>query len=492
MRDLFRFILERLFTTPLMIFGVTRSVASETSDRKPISGSLIRPDPATNHVVALVCFRLAAITLARLLPVSTVLVAARLAGAAAGFAVQLLLARLFTTDNLGLFFSMTSMAAIASLIAACGYPSIAARYLTRYEQRGQPALLRSFIGQASGETLRMATYATVLISLTSVLYPNLHPETRYALVAAALSIPAMTALAVYGAMADAIRLFMVSLLPDSLFRPLFFLLIVAGCILTELALSVWAAVLILTLLTMALAAYQFRVVSRRLPASAPVTSRRLGAYWRGEAWPLVLVMLFTSLFADLGIMIETIFLRPADLAVFGICLKISLIVGFVVQVAHQVVLPNLAEAYARRDLTRVPDLLLRASWTPIGICSAATLGSAIWGDRVLALVGPEFAHAKGALTLLMGCQLLRAMAGPSSQLLTLQGAQKLNAAVCGASCLVLLAASAIFAPALGLIGAVAAICVTLGFWLMATGLLLYRHKGIGTDVLGLLLSTARR
>jgi hypothetical protein len=288
------------------------------------------------------------------LSVKVLLIGARIGGAAAGFAVQLLLARLLTPDGLGLFFSATSLAAIAALFAARGYPSIAARFITRYEQRDQPARLGAFLGQASREALKTAAFAAVLITLGAILYPGLEPATRSALVAAALSVPAMTALALYGAFAGAVRHFLVGLLPELLLRPIIFLLVIAGCMLASTAISPSAAVLILTLITIALAWTQFRLVSRRLRGTAASGENRLSAHWRQEGIPLVLVMLFTSFFADLGILVETLFLDPADLAAFGICLKVSLIVGFVVQIAHQILLPDIAEAYARRNLADVP------------------------------------------------------------------------------------------------------------------------------------------
>lgn len=202
-----------------------------------------------------------------------------------------------------------------------------------------------------------------------------------------------------------------------------------------------------------------------------------------------MVILFTSFFADLGILAETPFLSRSDLAAFGICLKVSLIVGFVVQVAHQIVLPDLAEAYATRNVSHLPKVLLHASGFPITFCAAATLASWVAGDRFLGLFGPDFSHAGSTMTILISCQLLRALAGPSTHMLTLVGAQKTNAALCGVSCLFLLAASAALTPAFGLIGAAVAVFATFGFWLTATSLALRWHRATATDAWSLLLRT---
>ncbi len=476
---------------PLMLgLGHTSSArwASGTSTTMPGPTALVGAEPRSSNVSGPIRSLGAALSLGKVLSLKAVLIGARIGGAAAGFLVQLLLARLLTPDGLGLFFSVTSLAAITALLAARGYPSIAARFITRYEQRNQGARLSAFIGQASREALNASLFAAALITLGAVVYPDLEPGTRYALVAAALSVPAMTALALYGAFAGAVRHFVVGLFPELLLRPIIFLLVIAGCMIASTALTASAAVLMLTFITIGLAGMQFRLVSRRLPGAIASGETRLSAHWRREGMPLIVVMLFTSFFADLGVLVETLFLAPAELAAFGICLKVSLIVGFVVQIAHQILLPDIAEAYARRDLAEVPGRLLKAAWMPIAFTASSTLAAILWGDQFLALFGQEFTHAKWVLVLLVCCQLLRALAGPSAHLLTLVGAQQANAAICGGSFLVLLVASALLAPSLGITGAAAAVCITFGFWLTAAAIELRRTGGIRSDFIGLTMA----
>ena len=419
------------------------------------------------------------------LSASLLLTGARITGAAAGFGAQLLLARLLSAEDLGLFFSATSFATVLALFSARGYPSIAARFIARYEQRGQSGHLQSFIGQARKEAFRTAFLVAALTALGALLYPGIATDTRFALFAAALSIPAMTALTLFGSFAGAVRQFAIGLFPELLLRPAVFLLVVAALSVTATALSAKSAVLILTLITSGLAFVQFRLVSRRVRGVAPNHETRVARRWRREGMPLVVVALFTSCFADLGIAVETLFLDRADLAAFGICLKVSLIIGFVVQIAHQVLLPDVAEAWARRDLADLPRRMLRASWVPLAFTSAATLAAIIWGNHFLGLFGPEFSHAGGVLAVLVGCQLLRALAGPNSYFLTIVGAQHTIAAICVGSCLVLIAASAVLTPSFGLAGAAAAVCITFVFWLTTGALELQRVGQIRCDVIRL-------
>ena len=95
--------------------------------------------------------------------------------------------------------------------------------------------------------------------------------------------------------------------------------------------------------------------------TAPAAPPRLVGVWRREAEPLIVVALFTYFFADVDILIVTPLLTSAETAAVGLCLKLALLVGFAVQVAHQVVVPDLADARARKDHGPIRGVLTRGT-----------------------------------------------------------------------------------------------------------------------------------
>ena len=133
---------------------------------------------------------------------SSFLSLARIAGALAGFATQVVLARTLQASALGVFYSVTSLAAVVGLIAAHGYPAIAPRFLSRYREQGKENLIAAFIARAERDALVYVAIATLGV-LALALWPSLTTEARLALVAAALSIPANAALRLYGSLAIA-------------------------------------------------------------------------------------------------------------------------------------------------------------------------------------------------------------------------------------------------------------------------------------------------
>jgi O-antigen/teichoic acid export membrane protein len=85
------------------------------------------------------------------------------------------------------------------------------------------------------------------------------------------------------------------------------------------------------------------------------------------------------------------------------------------------------------------------------ITFAALATVVLFGDRLLAIFGPEFTSAKLPLVILMACA--RAMFGPSVSLLTVIGAQRQNAALAVAALAVLAISNAVLAPLYGVLGA---------------------------------------
>ena len=112
--------------------------------------------------------------------------------------------------------------------------------------------------------------------------------------------------------------------------------------------------------------------------------------------------------------------------------------------------------------------------------------TALWGERLLAIFGPEFTGAKLPLVILMACQLARAMFGPSVPLLTVIGAQKENATLAVAALIVLGVGNLVLAPLYGVLGAAIAVAIATLFWLVGCAVVLDRLSGLRTDALYLI------
>jgi O-antigen/teichoic acid export membrane protein len=423
----------------------------------------------------------------RFISTSSLLTAARITGALAGFVTQVVLARTLQASALGVFYSVTSLAAVVGLITAHGYPTIAPRFVSRYREQGKQGLIRAFVARAERDAVIYVAIATLAILAIAWFWPPLSTEMRLALAAAALSIPANAALRLYGALAVAIRRWALAYLADTCIRPLLLLGGILALLAVNVTLTASNVTLLLTLIFTGVALAQYLLLRKYLPTEkAAAITPRLANVWQREARPLILVALFTSFFGEVNILMVTPLLSSGDTAIIGLCLKLALLVGFAVQVSHQVVVPDLADARARKDPRAIGDAVYRGLGFPLAITIAAMIVVALWGHTILSLFGPEFTGAKVPLLILMGCQLARALFGPSVPLLTVIGAQRENAALATAALVVLACTNLVLAPLYGVLGAALAIAITTLFWLLASAITLGRLSGLRTDAVYLL------
>lgn len=420
---------------------------------------------------------------------SFILLAVRLAGAGAGFLSQLLLARLLAPEALGIFFAATSLAAVVGLASSLGYPDIVPRFLSRYQERGRSRWTGAFMYRVFADALMVSLLMGGAVVLLAIFWADIPVETRIVFMLAGVAIPLLALYAINYAVALANRAFGAAYIPESLLRPIVFLLILAAFFLSGQGMSLIEVTVAFFGVTFLMGLLQFSLIRSRIPARVKQAPARFVANWRKEGVPLIAVALYTNLFADLAIILASPLIRSSELAAFGVALKLALLIGFCVQVAHSVIMQDLAEAHARKALSGARDTLRAASALPVAFTLAATIGSAIGGGYVLALFHPDFAAAKDVLTILIACQLLRAIAGPSAMLLTTVGAQGINASICIASTAVLAIGNIVLVPAFGIGGAAAAVLLAWSFWLGVSAIVLKRRTGLRCDLFALLRSS---
>ncbi len=421
-----------------------------------------------------------------LLSSAAILMLARFAGAGAGFFSQVLLARLLPPHGLGIFFAGTSLAAVVGLLVAQGYPEIVQRFVTRYRENGRADLLTSFIAQAQRETWMISAVVTISLVVMALLLPMTDSGNRFVIVATAFTAAACS-FSIYPALACADRKFALGILPEIFVRPVLFLAFIASMGMSGIALTAGLAIAVYGAISAFFSLLLFVALRMKLTSPVRRPSRRLRRRWRGEGRPLMIVALFRSLFQDVVILMTSPFLGTEALGPFGVALKLTMLVGFTIQIAHQMSLPDLAEAYHRKDPDKMTHALSASTLLPAVITLVTLALVFFWGDHVLAVFGPDYTAAKWGLVILVAAQLLRAVAGPAPMLLTLSGAQKTNAAINVACCGVLLVANAALIPYLGLTGACLAVLLVVITWTSASAVSLWRLTGVRADLFSLRL-----
>ncbi len=438
---------------------------------------------------------------ARLLKTSTLLVGARFAGASLAFITQVALARLLGAEALGTFYLALSFAGVLAILGGLGYPAITARFVSQYRTQDKQHALRAFVTTTRRDTSLVCLVFLALLVTALLLWLRGSAELKLCLLLGALTAPVFAFVRLNGALANAYRRFALSYLPDLLGRPALFLAAMGVLVAAQITVTVPQLLVLHLVIVLAVTVYQaVRVHSSPIgePAQAcrgtpsrEEAATHTGSTWRRHALPMVVVALFTALFADFAMLVLGPLLPAEDIAIFGVSIKVALLLGFGIQVIHQLSLPDAADAHARGDLEAVRSIVWRANVLNTVTCVVAALVLVVVGDMILMVFGEEFVRGRVCLVVLAFSQALRAAAGPSSQMLTLVGRER-DCIPVFATCLVVMAAlSAALASSFGLEGAAAAVLIVTALWSFWLSAIASRKSGVPTALLGMRAVAAR-
>jgi O-antigen/teichoic acid export membrane protein len=424
----------------------------------------------------------------RIILLAVNLVGVRFGGAAIGLASQILLARLLTQHDVGVVFLGMSAAAFISLLITGGYPILAITCLPRYYALGRKNLVRAFHAALLQDSLWITLVSFALAAMAYFWLP-LNDGLKIALLFGCLSAPAAALIRINGAVANSVRRYALSYVPDFLYRPglLLAYLLFAWAMGIQLSVAhvLWAFVVMNTIVALA----QAWLIGEDGARSGLKWSGRhnLAPFLRSRAAALVLVGLVTASFADIVTLIAGFFLNTADVALVGVTIRLAALAGFITQATQQFILPDLTAAMTRGTSQQVHALLLRINMIALAAILACVAGAALFGPWALRIFGPEYELGHWPLVLFMISQAFRAASGMNQHLLSLAGYQIKTAGSCLVAMAVLIGATALFTPDHGVMGLAYAVLIADAVWAGLLALQTQRLTGRRGDIIGVLL-----
>lgn len=433
------------------------------------------------------------IGLRRLLSLLFGLVGARAAGALSMLLAQIILARTLPQEDVGYFFFALALTSLFGLLLSLGYPAIAITYLSRYRALGSARLDAALRKAARTDMTRAALLAFPVI-LAILVFAPFSAGVKTAILAAAAGAPAVAAIRMNSAIANAAKRFQLSFIPDFLLRPLFLLVHVA-----VLQAFLGAPPLPWVLAGFLAIAYLVGAGQSRLLGPRSITARikprfsraRLSG-WRIRAGLFLAVALVTVTFADLVIFVAGLFLTAEAVAVLGVAIKLAVLVGFVTQAAQQFTLSDLTAALIAGNSRDADGLLLRTNLASLGLTGMAVLGCVLAGDEVLGMFGSDYAAGQSLLVILVVSQVLRAGGGMNMHLLAIKGEQAVVAKTGLVSMAALVLVSALLTPAAGALGVAFGVVAADTLWVVLLAVAAQRHAGRRGDVLALIVNPVPR
>lgn len=413
-------------------------------------------------------------------------VGSRFIGAGLGFASQFVLARLLPVEDVGVVFLAMSAAAFVSLALIGGYAMLALTQVPRLIELGKPRLLNRFHQSALWDASVMLLLSIIVVAL-ALWTVNFSHGQKLALIFGLISAPVSALLRYNSVVANSIRRFGLSYVPDFLVRPA---LLLGGLLVPwvfGLSFGVTSVLILFVGIVYVVAAVQNIMLGGQslLAAGIAKPRRRFAAALRGRVLSLAIVSAVALAFADIVTLVSGLILPEHDVAIVGVAVRLAAIAGFVLQAGQQFILPDLTQALVRRDNKLASSLLMKINLTTLAVVVAALLGSIILGRYVLSFFGPDYAAGATLLVLFIVGQAVRGLGGMNQHLLSLNGKQLRTAGACLLSLAIFFCLSTFLCHNMGFVGMGYAVIASELAWQLALAAQAQKLTGRRGDLLWL-------
>ncbi|VAW15560.1 hypothetical protein MNBD_ALPHA12-1012, partial [hydrothermal vent metagenome] len=299
-----------------------------------------------------------------------------------------------------------------------------------------------------------------------------------------LSAPPLAFLRINGALANAMRRFSLGYLPDILARPLLLLGLIGMLTILYPDFGLLTILVGYILIALALASWQMVRLSRSFTSAPPKQPPAPGQkrQWLVQSLNIMPGTIFVMVFGDITLLIAGMFLESADIGIFGVAMRMSLLVAFAIHTVQQIAVRDIADAVDQNAFEKLAQSLQRVNLLNTILAIAGIVFAIIFGKFVLSIFGPGFTTGYISLIILMAAQLVRALTGPTLQMIALTALERASLPAFAAGFLALAVSSAILIPVWGLVGAALAVLLSTSSWSLCLVILLWRRTGINVSL----------
>ncbi len=363
-------------------------------------------------------------SIGRLLGRSSVLMAARFAGAGLAFAGNIAIARFLGADALGVFALCMAVASLIAVILPLGRQATATLFVSEYIANVHHGLLKGYLRNGYAIIWRMTAAAIgagtvgVMALMGQVTFSTLL-TVAFALAMA----PALAFISFNGGVLTGARRQFSAFLPESLLKPAFILLAV---FVSALAMKKEGSALLLGIICAGCwitAGTQVWLMRSSEIVPGGVDEDHDASRWTRTGWPWMFISLLWDYFIELHLLLAGLIATTAEIAVLHICFRLRVLAGFGMRALYALVLPDLYGANAREDRAALFSSLSRANALALGYAVSVCLGVWFVGEFALGLVDDSFKSAHGALMVMCMTMVARAVFGPATAVLAMKDHQ---------------------------------------------------------------------
>ncbi|CAH0295163.1 lipopolysaccharide biosynthesis protein [Roseomonas sp. CECT 9278] len=404
---------------------------------------------------------------------------------AAGFGMQIVLARTLGPEGLGVYATFLSMVTVLSVTGGFGMPLAAIRFIPVYAATGEAARLRGFIRTAQWLLATSSVGIAAAFWLAFALTPSLRDQAGHALAAAAI-IPSFGFVTLAAGMLQAMGQPLRAELLAGLARTLLVgvLVLVAGLLgLADPAVALW-----LTALAAAIAwAAALPAVRRAMPVPrCGPRSTEDRRRWIDAGLAFVLAMAAVSLVERLDTIMLGTLVGAEAAGVYSVASRLALTVALASTSVLSLMAPAMARQAAAQDTDGLRRTVAVAVALMVGLAAAIAVVLIAALPWLLPAFGRGFEDAAGPLAILLGGLVAVAACGPGGGLLALAGHNRATVACAFGAVILDIVLCLLLVPVFGSEGAAVATVATLFAQAATQAVVVRRLLGVDPTLLGAL------
>ena len=394
----------------------------------------------------------------------------RAAGAGFAFLLNIVIGRMLGASGAGLYFLALSAVSIAAVVTRLGFENTVLRFVASYQDAGDPGRARGtlrhalfWVGAGSALCSAVLILGAPLIATQLLNTPDVAPV----LMAIGLGVLSMNAMTIFSEALKGLGHIRNAILINGVIYPIVALLMI------------YPAATLLGPAGAGLAYFGGTAVAalvgwlfwrRTEPAQSPLVAVE-PEEMRKSARPLwVTNVAHNAILPWTPLVLLAVWGTTEEVGIFGVAMRVSLLVSFLLLTVIAVLSPRFATHHARGELAEVAALGRRFSLLTTLAASPLLLILIFAGDFVMGIFGPDFADGGRVLAILALGQGIFAATGPVGAILMMGGRERDMRNITLLSVVVVVILALVLTPSLTAEGA--AIAAASAYAVSGVGLLL--------------------
>ncbi len=348
------------------------------------------------------------------------LVGARVLGAASLFAANLLIVHYLGFEALSTYAIFVSLMSVTAVLISAGFTPVAPIFIAEYAKLDQPELRKGFTNNAYRQgaiLLFVLSFGLIAAYFSGAL---VHFEGNLLLGFAALSGAAATAvLGFNSAVLVGMKQQVSGLVPETLFRPLSFLILATLFLASGVAVSIEQILWLLVASIWIALGFFFFWNRKHLRGFSELDGKSDRSRWRNAALPWMGITLLSDFLIDIILLCISIMAGSIEIAILHVCFRYRVLAGFGMRTIHMLMMPEITEESVAGNRAGLQKKLRQVNLASLAYSTVVMLVFAVLGRFLLGIFSTQATGSVAVLLVVSATMIIRAVFGPAALILAI-------------------------------------------------------------------------